>query len=719
MANPQEFSFSSVYIFYREVKKVSKRYPFLPQEGSKDCGVTCLAMIICYYHGKVPLEQLREMTNTNKNGVTAYHLIECAKELGFETRGIKTSLENITPKIIYPCIAHVVLKNKMQHYIVLYKNNPKKQQLLIADPSDKKLRKISYHDFSKMWDGIIIELYPVKKLPMMEYETSVFQVVKDLFYTCRKELLQIILLSIFITLFSICGSFYFQYMIDGLNHYVFKNYYIGLCLVFLGIAILKMMSGFFRSEMMTYTSKKINYLLIGNAFRQLLHLPYHYYRNRTTGEIVARLNEITSLEKIMSKIVVTIFVDLSLSIVALICLFSMNTQLAWYTVLIAILHVIVLFLFRTSFETYIRKLQQQKADVTSYMVEAISGYETIKNQKSEDYVYEKFESKYGNFQEFLAQFEHQYHIQTLFSEFIGQAGFLFLILIGIFLVLEQQISVGKLLTFHMMFSYFLEPIRLFVELDTDYKEGKQSMKRLVELFYEEKKAEFILSFSFPIELKDVCYSYDGINALLDHVSFKIDEGEKILILGSSGSGKSTLMKLLLKYHKVKRDSIFIGGFDINDCFDKVVHENISYVSQNETLFTGTLYENITLGREIEEKKLWNIIKLCEVDHIIKQNQQGYFMLIEENGFNLSGGEKERIFLARTLVNLGQVLIIDEGMSQMDISMERRILKRIFHTFPNLTLLLISHRLDNQDLFSRKIILEEGKLLEDVKRNDGI
>ena len=178
-----------------------------------------------------------------------------------------------------------------------------------------------------------------------------------------------------------------------------------------------------------------------------------------------------------------------------------------------------------------------------------------------------------------------------------------------------------------------------------------------------------------------------------------------MVIGSSGSGKSTLFKILKQHHEIKRDMVYVDGIDIND----YKLNNIVYVSQNEILFTDTIENNI--GNDI-----YNIAKICMIDEITKKLDLGYKTLVEENGFNLSGGEKQRIILGRALANNFDILIIDEGLSQVDTNMERKILKNIIEKYENKTIIFISHRLDNMDLFNQVIKLEKGNLVDDLSKN---
>ena len=188
---------------------------------------------------------------------------------------------------------------------------------------------------------------------------------------------------------------------------------------------------------------------------------------------------------------------------------------------------------------------------------------------------------------------------------------------------------------------------------------------------------------------------------------------KLGIVGLPNVGKSTLFKILMKYYNVDNNKVFINGIDINNYTKESINNKIIYVSQNEILFNDTLYNNLIFDNS-DSSKLLDVSKMCYVDEI-KDHNLGFNILIEENGFNLSGGEKQRIILARALLRNFDTIIIDEGLSEVDTNMERKILKNIFKYFKDKQIIVISHRLDNLDLFDRLIKIENG-VQKDVYRN---
>ena len=673
------------------------------QDGFKDCGPTCLSMIIKHYKGYIDINELKEMCKTDKNGTTAYHLIETAKKCGFESYGVKCNLEDINKNnIILPCIAHVILNNSYKHYVVIKKIDYKKKKITVYDPIGT-IKTYTYENFQKIFSNIIILLYPIKVIKNIP-NNSIKKFILEITKTSTKQLIQIIIISIFITLFSIIISFYLQYMVDNVNNQG-KIYFIFT--LFLIIYIMKIISDFLRNKIIILVNQKIDFNLNYNSFKQIINLPYCYYKNNTTGEIISKINDLDVVRQVISKVAISIFIDLPLTLLSLIIMYILNEKLFIISLIIMLLYWLVLILFRNPLNEKIEDTTLAKADTTSYMVERINGYETLKGCNKEHIALKKFEDKYAALSNKIYDLDNCYNYQLLLKEIINDLGFIFIILIGILLVKDNIITIGQLLSFNSLLVYFLTPIRNIIDLDDSIKQSKIAIKKILNLYYDKKESGILdKKMKGEIIFKNLSYTLNETRNVLENINLKINQNSKVMVIGESGSGKSTLFKILKKYYTVPRDKVYIDNVDINDYQES----NIVYVSQNEILFTDTISNNI------DSDNIIDISKICLIDEIVKNNQLGYNMLIEENGFNLSGGERQRIILARALANEFDILIIDEGLSQVDINMERKILKNLFENYNDKTIIFISHRLENMDLFNQVIKLKKGRISDDLSKN---
>lgn len=690
-----------------------KKYPFVKQEEVKDCAAACLSMIISYYNGYLDMDKIRNLLKTNQKGTTAYNIVEGAKKIGFEAKGVKCNLEDINEdNIVLPCIANVIINNSYCHFIVIYKIDFVKNTILIADPANK-IMKMSFDIFKSIFSGIIIMLYPNDNIPC----ESKINVKKQLFINTIKShpklIKQVSILSFFITIFSIFSSFFLESISNAITKYQSKEIVILVLFIFLIINFLRVLSDYFRQKILILLNEKINLKLTMDTYKKTLLLPYKNYRQKTTGDIVTRILDISLIKDNISKIFLILIVDLPLTLCALVFLYMINDKLCILSIIILILYTIIIFIFKDYFDNSIKNIKQNYAEATSYMMESINNFETVKGLKIENSIYNQFEKKYVSLLNKIYKNNNMLNLQNILKLFINDMGIILIYGIGALLVLKEQISFGSLLSFGALLTYFFEPLKNIISLEKDIRELDLVINRMFSIYNNSINNGISKDiYHGDIKFCNLNYTYDDQNEVLKNINLTINSGDKVLILGQSGSGKSTLLKILMKYYEIDRGMIYINNVDINDYEGA---KGIIYISQSENLFTDTLYNNITLYDNINIKKILDVSNLCNLEDIIHKNALGYQMFIEENGFNLSGGEKQRIVLARSLLKKFNILVIDEGLNQMDVNLERKILKQLFEKYKNKTIIVISHRIDNLDLYNRKVVLEKGVLKENVSK----
>lgn len=291
-----------------------KKYPFFKQEEAKDCGAACLYMIIDYYKGHLNIESIRELLKINQMGTTAYHIIEGAKKIGFEAKGVKCNLDDINEdNIILPCIANVIINNTYKHFIVIYKIDFIKNTILIADPSNK-IMTMSFDIFKSIFSGVIIILYPKEDIPCENTKNLKLKLLTYIAKSHPKLIKQVSVLSIFITIFSIISSFFLEKISNTISYYKSKEIIILVLLIFLSLNILKHLTSLFRDKLLILINEKLNLSLTLDTFKKILLLPYKSYQNKTTGDISMRIIDIGIIKDSISKIFITLIVDFPLAL---------------------------------------------------------------------------------------------------------------------------------------------------------------------------------------------------------------------------------------------------------------------------------------------------------------------------------------------------------------------------------------------------------------------
>ena len=679
-----------------------KKYPFTKQEGLKDCAAACMQMIIKYYNGYISINDLNEMLETTKEGVSAFKIIEVSNKIGFKATGIRLNLLELTKSVTLPVIAHVVINN-YNHYIVVYKIDSFKKSVIIADPQSK-IKTISFKEFESIWTNVIINLYPVKPIEHRNYEKHLNY--KNIILKNKKTIFQLCYISFIYMILSIVASFYMKYVFDN----YLSNFYLifTVFILFIIINLYKIFTNLIRTKILINLNKNIDIDLSLDIFSKILSLPYGYYRNKTTGEIITRYTELSKIRETISKVLLTLFLDLPLCITSFIIMYFLNSKLTMISLIAVLLYTIIVIGYNRILNDTILEAQIKKAEMNTVLIESINGFETIKGLNLYDYINLKFENKYIKYLKNVIRIDSILNIKENLKEIVNQLIEMIIIFTGVIYVRSETITIGTLMTYNSILVFFLAPIRNLLSLDNSIIESKRIVKRVNEMLKKEENVKKINIVYGDILIKSLSFKQNE-KIILNKINLHISKGEKVIITGKSGSGKSTLLKILMNYYNDYQGEIKINGINI-----KSINLKNVYISQNETLFTDTIYNNIVLGNN--DSNFSEIVKICYVDEIINSNL-GYNQIIEENGFNISGGQKQRIILARSIINEFDLLLIDEGLNQIDVELERKILKNLFNKFHDKTIIIVSHRLENMDLYDKLIKLENGKVKECVKRND--
>lgn len=653
-------------------------------------------MIIKYYNGYVNIEKLRDMTKTNKDGTTAYDIVQASKQIGFNSYGVEYELKNKNvDNLILPAIAHVIIDNSYYHFIVVYEINYKKNYLIIADPATG-VKKMSFSEFKIISTNNFIIMYPIKKI-LKEEELHIFNFFKDVILSHKLFILFLFFITFIILILSVLLLLIIKLILNKKSNHLF-------ILLFL-IIILKNFLGYIRDKRITKFDNNINLDLLNNTFKNIVLLPYRYYRNRNTGEVISRINDVDNISNFII-IFVNIITNILILILSTILLFLISKEIFIVLLIISSLYVILYSKIIKKISNLLNELKVKKGNINTFEVEKIQGFESIKGLNLENKTIANFNNMSIDYYKKLDELEQIKNISNHLKNLFNDLSMFLILVFGIYLVYAKKLSYVNLILIYSLYNYFITPIESIINSKVILNEIKISLKRILELNYivkNKKKLKRIKN----IEFKNVCFKNED-KLVLKNLNLKLNHKDKIMMIGKSGSGKSTILKLINQYYET--NDMFVDGVNSNDVNIK---SRISFISQNEYLFTDTLYNNIMFN---DKKNINKILEICELKEIIKKKDLGLNMLIEENGFNLSGGEKQRIILARTLNTDFDYLLIDEGLSEVDINMERRIIKKLFKNYNDKTIIIVSHRLDNMDLFNKIIKVDNN--FEVIEKNGG-
>lgn len=657
------------------------------QRDLKDCGVCCMQWIIKYYDGFIPLEKLRNDTFTDINGTSAYHIVNAFKKWGFDSSGVLEHDIN-SANLKFPLIAHLILENGLEHFVVV--KYVMKDTVYIMDPGVGNT-KISIAKFNKLFTGNIILTYPREKILNMESGLTVGDLFLKIVSKEKFLIIKIIITSILWTILLIVCSYYLKIGGNLISKDISLIKYLIFCF---GIfTILKIFTLYIREYYENHLSNLVDTYIYPEFLRHLFFLPLKSVKSRTTGEIVTRISELANIKSLFSDIFVSCCLDSLMLIISTVILYVISKDL--FLILFVGMVIYLLFGIIVSKIMYKKVLENisYQTDFNSVIVEMIDMFESIKNLNVFDIVLSKIERSLSKYLLNNYYFNSFFNLTNLGKNFILEICFFGINSFGFWQVFKGGITMVDLFTFNIIISYCIEPVKNIVNLLPKFNYIKASYAKISEFINieEEKMLAKKNVLKGDIEFKNVSYSYNDYDFVLNNVNFKIKNGSHVLLNGPSGCGKSTICKMIYKTNDITNGEVLIDSKNIKDISTSTIRSNILYVSQNEELFTGSIKDNILIEREVGDELFDEICRICELDDIVNKKGMRYDSLIEPSSKNISGGEKQRIILARGLLKNANIIILDEALSEVDSKLESKIIKNIKEHLKNKTVIYISHK----------------------------
>ena len=686
-----------------------RKYEFVKQDGQMDCGVACLLMIIRHHQGGCSKEYLRNLTNTTKDGTRAYDLLKAGEKFHFTTFGLKGDLKDLKLEYL-PVIAHVV-KNNYYHFIVIYEIDFKKGLMLIADPSEK-LKTISIEEFFKISTNYYLIFVANGKILKIHPKRKIQKLMLNFIKTHSSLIVVILLLSFFYTIASIFSSFYFQILLEKLNQNFNLSVFVLVALVFFSISFIRNLSKFLRMLLFSSVLSKFDLYLFKNSYHHLFSLPLFYYQNRAIGEVTSRIADLSSFRLTFGNFFFSFFIDFVLLFICLVLLFYLEIRLTIIVLILVVFEIFIFFLFKRRIRKQIVSIKEKYAIVMSRILDTLNHVLDIRFLKRESYLETKMVYEYNEFLEENVRYQKFHQTNDFFQNMIRSLSEIVVFLVGIILIEMGYITLSHFMSYYFLLSFFYEPINHFFSFCYDYMDSKESLSRIEEVYEVDHD---VAGNAFPceiekIELKDVTFSYQKGNEVFKNWSGSFEKGDRILLYGKSGCGKSTLSRILSGFEDSYQGSIFVNGKIVPQTSNSSFRNHVCYVFQNTGLLNMSLRENILLGRDVDNEELKEVLKICQIFSISSRHVLGLDMMVEENGANLSGGECQRVVLARSLLTDSDVYIFDESLCNIDIKKEREILEGIFKYLKDKIVIVVSHRFYNEDLYNRKIHFLEGEVV---------
>ncbi|EKS8366152.1 peptidase domain-containing ABC transporter [Bacillus thuringiensis] len=686
------------------------------QHDAADCAAACLATVCLYYKKDISITKLRDLLGTDIKGTTLKGLESGAKRLGFDTKAVRVNRETFMSKFSLPAIAHIITKEGLAHFVVVHKIT--KNDVVFLDPAEGR-KKISIIEFFNYFDGILLLLAPNDAFVVeRKKKSNTLQTFIRLLMPQKMLFVYSIVASLLLTILGVASAFFNKILMDEILPYNLKNELTIFGLGFLLVVVFQVALSTIRQHILLYLSQKIDIQLLLGFFRHTYKLPMKFFSTRKVGDILTRFSDAFTIKNILTSVTLSLCIDLFLAIASAVVLYLMNSTLFGVILLLTSLNAALVFIFKRPYKKINFRKKESDSILNSHIVETLKGIETIKVHAAEEKTLEKLETEYVknlriSFKEGVLS-----NIQNTFSSSISGIGQILLMCIGASMVMDKDITLGGLMAFVTLSGYFMDPIGRLIHIQLAVQEASVSLARISELYDVETEQlndnkPKVEEISGDVKLENIKYRYGSRGSALNSVSITIPEGKKVALVGESGSGKTTIAKLLLRYYVPEEGSIRIAGSDIQDLDLYSYRKNISYIPQNIELFSGTIRENITLGiRGATDEQLRRACNDAGCKEFIEKLPGKYDTYLDEAGGGLSGGEKQKIALARALILNNNFTILDEATSNLDFISEANVYRTLFSKKKHATMLIIAHRLSTIQDCDMIYVLDQGKVVEE-------
>lgn len=688
----------------------------IKQHDIADCAAACLASVLAWYKREVPIARIRQYASTDQKGTTAWGIIQAANKLNLSAKGVRGDVTAL-PQIPYPAIAHVVVRQQLQHYVVIY--SVSKSHVEVMDPATGTMEKVPVDVFKESWSGVLILVSPDDGFVQGSEKVSVASRFIYLLKPHRAILWQVLLGAVMFTILGLSTSIFLQKIVDHVIPDGNRNLLNLMGLAMVSILVVKLVINHARTLLTVKTGQQIDARLILGYYKHLLRLPQYFFDNMRVGEIISRMNDAVKIRTFVNEVLVGFAVNVFIVIFSFALMFTYYWKLALVMLLIVPLFAVIYYVSNRLHRKTQRKLMEDSADLEAQLVESINSVSTIKRFGLEDFANFKTEVRF-------IQLLKSVYKSTTNSLWIGNANALVsglitvvLLWLGTVFVINKIITPGELLSFYAILGYFIGPVGSLIGMNKTIQDAVIAADRLFEVLdlereETENQSDLTAGMVGDITFTDVKFQYGTRATVFGRLSLHIPKGKVTAVVGESGSGKTTLLALLQCMYPIQSGKICVGDHDVRYLTNESLRKLVSVVPQDVHLFDGNIVQNIAVGDL--SPNMNEVVRLCkslDLLGFVEQLPAGFNTYIGENGTQLSGGQRQRIAIARALYRQPEILILDEATSSLDSISEGHV-QRTIAAFneQGRTVIIIAHRLSTVMNADRIVVLHQGELVEE-------
>jgi len=694
-----------------------KKYQSVLQHSEEDCGAACLAAITKHHGRTLMIGRIREAVGTGQQGTTLLGLKRGAEALGFNARSVKASPEILDKLHQAPLPA--VIHWRGYHWVVLYGQRGKKY--VVADPA-VGIRYLSRTELTQGWvNGVMLLLEPdaVRFFAQPDDKDKIggFSRFFQRVLPYQAILAEAFLINLVLGLLSLTSPFLIQILTDDV---LVRGDTQLLTAVVIAVMVMNLVSSslqLVQSNLIAHFAQRLELGLVLEFGRQILRLPLSYYEARRSGEIVSRLRDIREINQLVSQAIISLPSQFFIAVVSFGFMLFYSWKLTAAATVIALLMTLSTIVFLPTLQQKTRSVLVTDAENQGVLVETFKGALTLKTTNAAPQAWDEFQSRFGRLANVTFRTIQIAIYNNVFSRLVSSIGSIALLWFGSILVIGKELSIGQLLAFNSMNGNFTAFISTLITFVDEFTRAKTATERLTEVIDatpeapdDTKKPFAKIPDTADIICTNLNFHHAGRVDLLKDFSITIPGGKVTALIGKSGCGKSTLAKLIASLYSLQSGNIRIGIYNLQDLSLECLRQQVILVPQEPHFWSRSIIENFHFS--YPNATFEQIVTACQIanaDEFISKLPDKYQTVLGEFGANISGGQRQRLAIARAIVTDPPILILDESTGALDPVGEAEVLDKLLFHRQNKTTIMISHRPRVIERADWIVLLENGQL----------
>jgi ATP-binding cassette, subfamily B, bacterial len=690
-------------------KKRWRRVPELRQMSAVECGACCLAMVLNYYGHTTSVSAMQERCGVGRDGLSALAIVKAARQYGLRVRTVSLK-QNDFRFVSLPANAHW----EFNHFVIVERCSTKHVDLV--DPALGR-RRLSLEEFSEGFTGILMMLEPGAQFERQSssHSLTLWSYLRSL-PRMNGIIAQIIASSLLLQLLGLGAPLLTALIVDQIIPAKDNNMLLLLGLGMLFLILAQGVTKLLRTSLLIYLQTRMDAQMMLNFCEHLLSLPYRFFQLRLSGDLLSRVDSNTALRDLLTSQVISTMLDGSTVIVYLVILILESHLIAGVAVAIGVIQILLLLTTAPLIRRMTMRDLAAQGKTQGYLNEVLAGIATLKAAGAEHRALTRWTNLFFDEMNISVRRNYLLAVVGIVFEFLQLLSPLLLLWIGAMQVIQGTMSVGTMLALITLASSFLTPLGSLASSGQKLQIAQAHFERLADVLGSEVEQD-IQQVRMPpqltgrINLRNVFFQYDPhTRPILKNITLHIRPGQKVALVGKTGSGKSTLGKLLIGLMTPTKGSILFDGIPLQQLNYQEVRRQFGVVLQESFIFSGSVHENIAFNNpEMEMNQVIRAAQAAAIHEDIEKMPMGYETLLSEGGSVFSGGQRQRLALARALAHHPAILLLDEATSASDVATERAVEQNI-NTL-SCTQVVIAHRLStirNADLI---LVLDQGQIVE--------